>query len=48
MRPLDLHNPDTQSESGSRRTKMTHKNREVITSFFGSAGCSLFKAEGFF
>jgi hypothetical protein len=32
---------------GSGRTKMAHKNRKVIISFFGSAGCSLFKAEGF-
>jgi hypothetical protein len=34
--------------SGSRRAKMTHKIRENLRNFmFRSAGCSLFRAEGF-
>jgi hypothetical protein len=36
-------------ESGSKRTKMAHKNREKIRNFmFCSAGCSLLRTEGFF
>jgi hypothetical protein len=39
---------DSQSESGSRRPKMTHKHRKkVINLIFGSVGCSLLRAEGF-
>ena len=34
--------------SGSRRVKMTHKNRKKLINFiFRSAGCSLLRAEGF-
>jgi hypothetical protein len=42
--------PNSESGSGSRRAKMTHKSRQKIKKFqvFGSAGCSLLKAEGFF
>ncbi len=37
-----------ESGSGSRREKITHKNRKkLINFFFWSAGCSLLKAEGF-
>jgi hypothetical protein len=36
------------SGSGSRRAKMTHKNRKKYRIFmFGSAGCSLLSAEDF-
>ncbi len=36
------------SGSGSRRAKMTHKNRKKYRIFmFWSAGCSLFRTEGF-
>jgi hypothetical protein len=37
-----------ESGSGSRRAKMTHKNRKKYRNFmFWSAGCSLLRAEGF-
>jgi hypothetical protein len=42
--------PDPHSNygSGSRRAKMTHKNRKNYRIFmFCSAGCSLLRAEGF-
>jgi hypothetical protein len=36
------------SRSGSRRAKMTHKNRKKARIFmFLSTGCSLLRAEGF-
>ncbi len=39
--------PDTQSGSGSRRAKMTQKNKKQLINFnFGSAGCSLMGDEG--
>jgi hypothetical protein len=34
--------PDPDSRFGSRRKKLSHKNRKK-----GSAGCSLLRAEGF-
>jgi hypothetical protein len=41
--------PDSESGSGSRRAKMTQKSRKKLRNFmFGSAGCSLLRAEGFF
>jgi hypothetical protein len=41
--------PDPNSESGSRRAKMTHKSRTKLRNFmFWRAGCSLLRAEGFF
>ncbi len=41
--------PDLESESGSRREKITHKNRKKLGNFMLlSAGCSLFRAEGYF
>jgi hypothetical protein len=41
--------PDPDSESGSRRAKITHKKRKKVRRniMFCSAGCSLFRAEGF-
>jgi hypothetical protein len=40
--------PDPDSQSGSRREKMTHKNRRKLINFiFLSDGCSLLSAEGF-
>jgi hypothetical protein len=40
--------PDSQSGSGSRRTKKSHKHRKKLINFiFGSAGCSLLRAEVF-
>ncbi len=40
---------DSESGSGSRRAKMTHKNGEKLRKFiFWSDGCSLLRAEGFF
>ncbi len=37
------------SESGSRRSKMTHKSSNKLRNFmFWSTGCSLLRAEGFF
>ncbi len=40
--------PDPDSQSGSRRAKMTHKDRKKSINFiFLSAGCSLLRAEGF-
>jgi hypothetical protein len=40
--------PDPQSGSGSRRGKMTHKNRIFFFNFlFLIDGCSLLRAEGF-
>ncbi len=39
---------DAESGSGSRRAKMTHKNRKKLRNFmFWSAWCSLLRAEGF-
>jgi hypothetical protein len=43
--------PDQYSESGSgsRRAKMTHKSRKNLRNFmFSSAGCSLLRAEGLY
>ncbi len=41
--------PDSESASGSRRAKMTHKNRKKFRNFiFWGAGCSFWKPEGFF
>jgi hypothetical protein len=41
--------PDSNCGSGSRRAKMTHKNRKKSEIFmFLSTGCSLLRAEGFF
>jgi hypothetical protein len=41
--------PDSNCGSGSRRAKMTHKNRKMSRIFmFLSTGCSLLRAEGFF
>ncbi len=37
--------PDPDSEPGTRRAKMTHK-KNIRTSMFWSAGCSLLRAEG--
>jgi hypothetical protein len=37
-----------ESGSGSRRPKMTHKNRKKINFLLLIAGCSLLRAEGFF
>ncbi len=40
---------DPDSESGSRRAKITHKSRKKLKKFmFWSAGCSLLRAECFF
>ncbi len=33
--------------SGSKREKITHKHRKKLINFIWSAGCSLFRAEGF-
>ncbi len=39
---------ESQSWSGSRRAKNTHKNREKVNKFhFLNTGCSLLRAEGF-
>ncbi len=41
--------PYSESGSGSRRAKMTHKSRNNLRNFkFSSDGCSLLRAEGFF
>ncbi len=44
--------PDLESESGSKRAKMTHKNRKKLRNFmfwkFWNAVCSLLRADGFF
>jgi hypothetical protein len=50
---FELLDPDPHSNygfgSGSRRAKMTHKNRKKYRIFlFRSAGCSLLRAEGGF
>jgi hypothetical protein len=40
--------PEFNQFSGSRRAKMTHKNRKKLIYFMLlSAGCSLLRAEGF-
>jgi hypothetical protein len=40
--------PHSNCGSGSRRAKMTHKNRKESRIFmFSSTGCSLLRAEGF-
>jgi hypothetical protein len=41
--------PDSESgsESGSRMTKMTHKNKELRNLMFSSVECFLFRDEGF-
>jgi hypothetical protein len=40
--------PHSNSGSGSRRAKMTHKNRKKSRIFmFFSSGCSLLRADGF-
>jgi hypothetical protein len=47
---FELLDPDPHSNcgSGSRRAKMTHKNRKKSSIFmFLSTGCSLLRAEGF-
>ncbi len=43
MGPLDP-DPDTQSGSGSRRAKMTHKNRKKLKNFIFK--CWMFSFEG--
>jgi hypothetical protein len=45
IRPVDPYT-DPDSESGSRRAKMTNKNRKNF--MFCSAGCTLLRPEGFF
>jgi hypothetical protein len=41
--------PDRESGSGSRRAKMTYKNRKKLRNFMlRSTGCSLLRAAGFF
>jgi hypothetical protein len=41
--------PYSESGSGSRKAKMTHKSSKKLINFmFGSAECSLLRAEGFF
>jgi hypothetical protein len=41
--------PYTESGSGSRRAKITHKSRKYLRNFmFWSAGCSFLRPEGFF
>ncbi len=40
--------PFPDSQSGSRRAEMTHKNIKMFINFiFESAGCSVLRAEGF-
>jgi hypothetical protein len=40
--------PHSNGESGSRRAKMTHKNRKKVRIFmFLKTGCFLLRAEGF-
>jgi hypothetical protein len=47
MRPVDPQ-MGSESGSGSRRAKITHKNKNKSRNFmFSSAGCSLLRAEGF-
>jgi hypothetical protein len=48
--PVSIRSVDPDSEYGSRRAKMTHKNRKKLinrVSFFLSDGCSLLRVEGF-
>ncbi len=40
--------PYSESGSGSRWAKMTHKSRKIKKFMFSSARCSLLRAEGFF
>jgi hypothetical protein len=49
LNPDSISSLDPDSESGSRRAKMTHKNRKKLRNcMFESAGCSLLRAEAFF
>jgi hypothetical protein len=46
--PDSIGSVDPDSESGSRRAKMTHKSRKKFRNFmFLSAGCSPLRVEGF-
>ena len=49
IRSVDLYpDPDSESGSGPRREKITHKKEEEKNFMFSSAWCSLVRAEGFF
>jgi hypothetical protein len=46
LNPDSIRSVDSDSESGSRRAKLAHKNR-IRNVMFWSAGCSFLRAEGF-